>query len=181
MTSGSSITTAVALTGIMVTAIVAVFGYLYTARVGQRERIAHELAEALRTVGDYQDLPYRVRRRKASDSETRAALAERVSEIHSRLDFHTAWFGVAAPPVAEIFDELVEIARNEVGPHVKAAWLEPVIVEDAQMNLGLGARYASPRTDHLKLECIRVMQREMRMPWLRRPTRYYNRQPKTPR
>jgi len=182
-TSGSSITTAVALAGILVTAIVAVFGYLYTARVGRRERIARELAEAVRSVGDYQDLPYRIRRRKASDAETRAALTERASDIHSRLDFHTAWLRVAAPLVAEIFDELVETVRNEVGPHVKAAWLEPVIVEDAQMNLGLGARYASPRTDHLKLACTRAMQREVRMPWLRRTARLArtrNRHPTTP-
>ncbi len=162
-------TTAVALTGILVTAIVALYGYLHTARVSRRERIARELAEALRTVGDYQDLPFRIRRRKAEDQETRAALAERISDIHSRLDFHAAWLRVAAPPVSRIFDDLVEAVRAEVGLHAKAAWLEPVITDDAGMNLGLGAAYATPRTDELKLEVTRAMRREMRTSF-RKPT-----------
>jgi hypothetical protein len=160
--AGTSATSAIALLGILVTAVVAVSGYLHSARAGRRERIAHEFAEALRTVGDYQDLPFRIRRRRASDAETRAAIAERISEIHSRLDFHVAWLRVAAPDVAKTFDELVEVVRQEVGPHAKRAWLEPVISADSGMNLGLGAVYFAPRTDQLKVDCINAMSSHLR-------------------
>jgi hypothetical protein len=163
--SGTSVATAVALAGILLTAIVAVFGYLHTARVSRRERVAHELAEALRAVGDYQNLPFRIRRRKAADAETRASMAELASDIHSRLDFHAAWLRVAAPAVSKVFDDLVRTLRHEVDPHAKAAWLEPVIAEDAGMNLGLGSVYATPRTEELKTECAAVMRSQLRTWW----------------
>jgi len=159
------VTVAVALLGILVTAVVAVFGYLHTARVNRRERVAQELAQALRAVGDYQDLPFRVRRRPASAPETRAGFAERISDIHSRLDFHSAWLGVAAPPVAVLFDTLVKTVREEVGPHVKAAWREPLITEDDGMNLGLGSIYVYPQTERLKIECAEAMQRYLEPSW----------------
>lgn len=79
-----------ALAGILVAASVAVFGYWHTSRVARRERMAQSLEQATNAVGDYQDLPCRVRRRPSSEPAVRSGLAERISGIHSRLDFHSA-------------------------------------------------------------------------------------------
>jgi hypothetical protein len=110
-------------------------------------------------------LPFRVRRRPASTPETRAGFAERISDIHSRLDFHSAWLHVAAPPVAVLFDRLVKTVRMEVNPHVKAAWRESLITEDTGMNLGLGSIYVAPETDRLKGECTELMRRYLDSSW----------------
>jgi hypothetical protein len=163
--SGSNVTSAVALVGIMVTAVVAVFGYVHASRTARKERVAHEFAEALKAVGDYQDLPFRTRRRAGSDSETRAAIADRVSDIHSRLDFYSGWLHVMTPSVAGVYDELVAAARREASVHVKTAWTEPLITTDEGMNLGLGSVYVYPETDALKARCITAMRQYLRPSW----------------
>ena len=158
-------TAVIAVAGILVTALVAVFGYLYTNHAARRERIAETLAQALNTVGDYEDLPYRVRRRPSAEPATRAALAERISDIHSRIDFHSAWLRITAPTVAMSYELLVTAVRAEAGAHIKSAWLQPLITRDEEMNLGLGAQYQCPNTDNAKAECITVMRKYLRSPW----------------
>jgi hypothetical protein len=148
--------------GILVTGGVAIFGYLHTSRAARRERIAHTLAQAISAVGDYEDLPYRVRRRPSSDPATRSQLSERVSDIHSRLDFHSAWLRISAPAVAPSYDHLIAEVRWEVGGHIKKAWLEPLIEQDQGMNLSLGAQYQCPRTEAARDKCIAGMRNYLR-------------------
>jgi hypothetical protein len=147
----------ITLIGIFIAGGVAVFGYLHTSRATRRERMAQSLAQAINAVGDYQDLPYRVRRRSSSDPAVRSNLAERISEIHSRLDFHSAWLRITAPEVATAYDQLVADVRSEAGAYIKEAWLQPIIRHDQEMNLGLGQQYKCPETDKARGECIEVM------------------------
>lgn len=163
--SGTNVTTAVALVGIMVTAVVAVYGYVHSSRSARRERVAREFAEALKAIGDYQDLPFRTRRRAGSDAATRAAIADRVADIHSRIDFSSAWLHVMTPSVATVFDELVTVVRREASPHVKSAWTEAPITTDDGMNLGLGALYTYPETNALKARCVEAMRRHLEPSW----------------
>jgi hypothetical protein len=151
----------IALAGVLATAAVAIYGYLYTNRASRRERMSQTFAEALNAVGDYQDLPFRVRRRPSAAPDVRASLADRISDIHSRLDFHLAWLRITAPEVAIAYDHLVSVLREEVGVHIKSAWLDPVIKTDAEMNLGLGRQYQCPRTEVARDECVAVIQRHL--------------------
>jgi hypothetical protein len=145
--------------GILITGLIAIFGYLYASHATRREHIAHSLTEALNAVGDYQDLPYRVRRRPAANAPTRAALADKISNIHSRMDFHLAWLQITAPTIAEAYERLVYAARKEAGAHIKAAWRQPLITNDEGMNLGLGAIYQCPQTETTRVECLYQMRR----------------------
>jgi hypothetical protein len=152
----------IALAGILVAGGVAIFGYLHTSRATRRERMAQSLAEAINAVGDYEDLPYRVRRRPSSEPTVRSVLAERISDIHSRLDFHSAWLKISAPDVAVAYDLLVANVRQEAGVHIKAAWLEPIVEQDEEMNLGLGEKYQCPGTDLARKACIAAMRAHLR-------------------
>lgn len=152
----------ITLAGIFATGSVAIFGYLHTSRAARRERMAQALAQAINAVGDYQDLPYRVRRRPSSEPTVRSNLAARISDIHSRLDFHSAWLRITAPDVAAAYDRLVTDVRKEAGAHVKAAWLQPIIERDQEMNLGLGQQYQCPETEAARNECIAAMRKYLR-------------------
>lgn len=152
----------IALAGVFVAGGTAIFGYLHASRMTRRERMAQTLAQAINAVGDYQDLPYRVRRRPASEPTIRSGLAERISDIHSRLDFHSAWLRITAPDVAVAYDRLVANVRREAGAHVKMAWLEPIIERDQEMNLGLGLHYRCPETEVARNECIAAMRKHLR-------------------
>lgn len=147
---------------VLVTGSVAIFGYLHASRMARRERMAQTLAQAINAVGDYQDLPYRVRRRPSAEPTVRNNLAERISDIHSRLDFHSAWLRITTPGVATAYDRLVTDVREEAGVHIKDAWLQPIIKHDQEMNLGLGQQYECPETEAARNECIAVMRKYLR-------------------
>lgn len=152
----------ITLAGIILTGGVAIFGYLHTSRASRRERMAQVLAQAISAVGDYEDLPYRVRRRPSADPAVRSGLSEKVSDIHARLDFHSAWLRITAPDVAAAYDHLVAEARREVGVHIKHAWLQPIMERDEEMNLGLGAQYQCSDTAAARDACIEVMRTYLR-------------------
>ena len=58
----------------IIAALVAVVGYAVTQFANRQDRKAKTYAEALAAVTEYQELPYLVLRRAASDAATRAAL-----------------------------------------------------------------------------------------------------------
>jgi hypothetical protein len=56
-------------------------GYLLNQIWARNERRAKAFAEALAAIENYLEMPYRVRRRPASDSQTRATLTNQMSDI----------------------------------------------------------------------------------------------------
>lgn len=137
-------------------------GHIYNQRAARLHVAAQTFATAIRAVNNYADLPYRVRRRPDSDPSTRWELANRISDLHSEMDFHRAWLRIEAPPVADAYDVLVAVVREEAGPYVKSAWHEPVIIRDSGMNLGLGSKYENPLTDDARSACIEAMRLHLR-------------------
>ena len=87
-------------------------GYLLNQIWARNERRAKAFAEALAAVENYLEMPYRVRRRPASDPETRATLTNQMSDIKAQIAFHQAWLQVEAPQVAEAYDDLVRAAQE---------------------------------------------------------------------
>jgi hypothetical protein len=71
-------------------------GYLINQIWARNERRAKAFAEALAAVENYLEMPYRVRRRLASDPQTRAVLTNQMSDIKAQIAFHQAWLQVEA-------------------------------------------------------------------------------------
>lgn len=135
--------------------LVALAGYFFHNHQARRERKMRAFADALGAVAEYQELPYRIRRRQGADAATRAAIAERVSDIQVKVAFHLAWLEIESVAVADAYRGLVAAARREAGAHMSAAWQEPVLADDAAMSLGTG--YASPETDAARAACLSAM------------------------
>jgi hypothetical protein len=84
----------VALLAAIIAGSVAVVGYLITQAANRRERKSRLYAEALSVVREYQELPYRVKRRPASDGATRAELGEQISAVMTKLGFYLRWLQI---------------------------------------------------------------------------------------
>lgn len=66
-------------------ALVALRGYWISQSMGRRERRSRIYAGAIEALYQYQELLYRILRRPASDSATRAEFSTRVSDILARV------------------------------------------------------------------------------------------------
>lgn len=141
-------------------ALVALAGYFFHHWQARRERKMKAFADALGAVAEYQELPYRIRRRQASGGPTRGAIAERISDIQVQVAFHQAWLEIESEAVADTYRALVAAARRAAGVHMSTAWTEPVLADDASMSLGDG--YASPDTSAARTACLRVMRAHLR-------------------
>lgn len=144
----------------LVGAFVALGGYLLHHWQARRERKRRAFSDALGAVAEYQELPYRIRRRQASDGETRGAITERISDIQVKVAFHQAWLEIESAAVAGAYQALVAAVRGEAGMHMTAAWAEPLLADDASMSLGTG--YSSPDTDTARTGCLRAMRAHLR-------------------
>jgi hypothetical protein len=75
----------------IIAGLVALTGYLLNQFANRRERKSKVYAEALEAIREYQELPYKIRRRPDSSGTTRAALGDKTGEVVSRLWFYRAW------------------------------------------------------------------------------------------
>jgi hypothetical protein len=91
---------------------------LATARDRQRE----EYAKALQTVVKWTEMPYRIRRRNASDQATMSRLIDAMHALQEEIAFHDAWISVEAPEVATAYRALVNKAKAECEDHLRNAW-----------------------------------------------------------
>ena len=124
---------------------VAVAGYVIQQRASRRDQRAVLYAEALRAVEDYREAPYRVRRRDGSH-DARRAITDHISDVQSRISFHSGWLRLNAPaPVADAYDTHVAAARAEAGAQMTDAWAAPPTLRDEDVPLGVP--YARARSD----------------------------------
>ena len=147
----------------LIAATAVLIGYLVNQVANRKAEKTKVFAEAIEAVADYQEMPYRIRRRPASDAPTRLALSERVSDIQKRIDFHRAWLVIESAKVGETYEALVSAVRKEAGEHMKTAWKEPLITEDDQMSLGVA--YSCPDTQAARAACLTAMQQHLRRWW----------------
>jgi len=144
----------------IIAGLVAVVGYLVTQFVNRRDGKTKVFAEALAAVREYQELPYLVRRRAASDAPTRAVLAQRISEVMAKLGFYVAWLRIDAPEAGVVYADLVSRARRQCRSHLAEAWAGKVLESDTDM-IGTQAPFAWDIGAELDL-CVQVMRRELR-------------------
>jgi hypothetical protein len=157
---------AAAQTAIVIVAVIAILGgivsasvtYWYNQRAARRERRATAFAEALATVEDYAEMPYRVRRRR-NTSEARYELTDEVSKIQSQLAFHQALVQIESPDIAAAYSALVRAAKIQAGRQMQDAWRQPALTMDAEMNLAV--RYPRDEIDAARATCIIAMRRAL--------------------
>ncbi len=152
----------------VIAALIAASVALFTLAVNQRQaaqdRRRKAFADALTAVERYAELPYRIRRRQGSDAGVRDRLSALVHDVQQDILFHTSWLRIQAPRVADAYDSLVNVARQEAGVAMAEAWQKPPIGEDEEMNLKVALSF--PKLPKARSEYIQAVRRELRLPVL---------------
>lgn len=131
----------------LIAALIAVVGYRKQQQQQQhrRDQRAVMFAEALWAVEDYLEAPYRVRRRDGS-RQARMAVTDHISDIQSRISFHTGWLDLhASPQVRDAYTSYVGAAKQEAGPQIIAAWKTRPTRRDR--NVPIGEPVRQPKAD----------------------------------
>lgn len=133
----------------------------------ERRTAAEELfTSALDSVHEYQELPYRIRRRSDVPPTTPSELTAHVSDVQVLIDKHVTRLTFFNADVGDAYRALAGEVRRESGSHMNKAWTQPRITTDKDMNLG----NAYPRTqaEGAREHCITVMQQFLDAPATRR-------------
>jgi hypothetical protein len=149
----------------LVAAVVATFGYVITARAKLLEDRRKTYAAALAAVCDYQELPYRIRRRSDYSAATRAALGTTISDIQRDLDFHSQLLELDSPKLGRAYRALVETSRRLGKPHRDEAWTLPPAAEDKAMSFAEEYPYENDKQWNLCRERMREQLRMMPLRW----------------
>jgi hypothetical protein len=125
----------------------------------RREQRATLYAQALGSVADYVEGPYRVRR-KDGTAEHRNAITASLSDVKSSIDHNRALLRLhGRREVADAFEDYALAAAVEAGAQMHAAWLEPAIQSDAEVNLEVA--YDRTFSDRYKAQVVAVMQADL--------------------
>ncbi len=152
----------------LVAAVVATFGYVITARAKLLEERRKTYAAALAAVCDYQELPYRIRRRPDSSAATRAALGIIISDVQRDLDFHDQLLELDSPKLGLAYRALVEKSRRIGEPHRDEAWARPPANEDKAMSFPEEYRYEDDDQWDFCRQRMREQLRMLPLRWNRR-------------
>lgn len=149
---------------------------LYNSAQERRDRHREHFSRALQTVSQYEEFPFVVRRRRASDPEgERIRISTELRSVQAELTYHCAWLMTESLEVGATYEELVRELRRIMGTEIHEAWLNPPVSDDAGMNIAdiapklgelrpLKERYLLEVGDHLSL-WPRWLRRTIR--WLR--------------
>lgn len=147
----------VLITGV-IASLVAVVGYLINQASIRNERRSRVYAEALSAVFEYEELPYRIRKRTAEEGSS-AAIAQRISDVFERLSFYQAWMNLESPAVGSAYLDLVRKTQALGGLHRDDAWKTPPASKDTDFHFPKPT-YIYENERELDL-CMLVMQHEM--------------------
>ena len=109
---------------------------VYNSAQEQRDRHREHFSRALQTVSQYEEFPYVVRRRRASDPEgERIRISTELRAVQAELSYHCTWLMTESPQVGAAYDALIGDLRCIVGSLVHEAWLGSPVDDDAGMNI----------------------------------------------
>jgi hypothetical protein len=148
----------VSLTVALIAAAVAVLGYVVNQQWKRRDRKAEVYAQALKAVRTYEELPFRIVRRKDADAETRERYGGLVSDSFIELGFYRAWLLIDSREVGDAYSILLNRTHSECRPNRQAAWATPVVKEDAEAHLG--GKFVFNNKPEWSL-CVGAMRREL--------------------
>lgn len=150
-------------TATVIAALIAVLGVVATILTAAdrtaREHRTKLYAQALSTVADYLEGPYRIRRKDGTAAH-RNAITAALSDVKSAIDHSQELMRLHAPPaVANAFDHYVTAAKLEAGKHMHDAWLLPAIENDADVNLD--QPYDRTLSDKYRAHVVSLMQADL--------------------
>jgi hypothetical protein len=151
----------IALLTAIIAGAVALTGYLLNQLANRRERKSKVFAEALGMIYEYQELPYRIRRRAASDPGTRAVLGGLTSDVMTKLGFYLAWLHMESPEVGGAYRLLLDRVRLFGGRFRNEAWKSPLIADDQEMP---STEYLYDDLHDARMLCISIMRHAL-SPW----------------
>jgi hypothetical protein len=147
--------TAATVLGALLAAVVALSGYALTQAWNRRERRARTYAEALSAIRDYQELPYRIYRRQASDAETRDMLGRLHSEAAGKVRFYMATLEMESPLAAQAYRNLRNQTRKRGALYRDWAWQQTPIADDSSMALNPPFHHDNDEEERLCISCMR--------------------------
>jgi len=104
---------------LLVAFLAALFAYLATKR--DRRRVLY--GEALRAALTWQEMVYRVRRRRDG---AESALMERFHDMHDQLAYYQGWIGSESKYMERSYRRLVSRIKSGTEPLITAAWGESI-------------------------------------------------------
>lgn len=115
----------------LISAAVSIVGYWHSARAKRLDRQRQVFADAFRSITEYREFVYKVRRRPPGTD--RSQITDDLSAVQAQLNLHRATLEIEAPVVARHYVRLVEAVRRIVGPHISEAWEQPPPARDSDM------------------------------------------------
>ena len=147
--------TAATILGALLAAVAALTGYALTQAWNRRERRARTYAEALAAIREYQELPYRIYRRQASDAATREALGQMLSDAAGKVRFYMATLEMESLLAARAYGDLRNQTRRRGALLRDWAWQQPLIDNDSAMALNPPFHHDNDDEERLCLACMR--------------------------
>jgi hypothetical protein len=158
--------------GVLAAALIAAGGVMATivATSGRarRDRLTEVYAEALSGVSQYNEGPYRIRRRTRGHVEQRVVITSSLSDVKARIDHSQNMLDLhARERVAAAYRAYVLASTREAGQQMHEAWKQPGIRNDLEVNLF--HPYPRDESEPLRKHALRVMQADLavrvRKPW----------------
>ena len=141
-------------------AAVALIGYLLNQVAVRNERRSRVYAEALSAVFEFQELPYRIRKRVASEDSS-AVIAQKISDVFVSLDFYRALLLLESSTVGIAYAELVHQTQAQGDSYRADAWNHPVAAHGHDFHFAVHEYHYDNRPEQDL--CMLAMQREMRL------------------
>lgn len=139
-------------------ATVALIGFLLNQIAVRNERRSRVYAEALSAVFEFQELPYRIRKR-ASSEDSSAIIAQRISDVFVRLDFYRALLLLKSSTVGVAYADLVHQTQAQGDSYRADAWKHPVAAHGHDFHFAL---FEYPYDNRPEQDlCMLAMKREM--------------------
>ncbi len=141
-------------------AIVALIGFLLNQIAVRNEKRSRVYAEALSAVFEFQELPYRIRKR-ASSEDSSAIIAQKISDVFVRLDFYRALLLLESSTVGIAYADLVHQTQAQGDSYRADAWKHPVAAHGHDFHFAV---FEYPYDNRPEQDlCMLAMQREMRL------------------
>lgn len=118
----------------LISAAVSIVGYWQNARAKRLDRQRQLFAEAFRSVMEYREFVYKVRRRPPNAD--RSQITDALSEVQARLNLHMATLDIEAPHVASVYRALVKATRQVAGIQIAAGWTTRARQSDTDLHVG---------------------------------------------
>ena len=110
--------------------------FLLNKSQNRRDRHREHFSKALQAVTKYEEFPYVIRRRRASDPESeRIRISTELREVQAELTYHSTWLRTESRIVGAAYEILVKNLRRVAGGAMHDAWTLPTMSQDSGMNI----------------------------------------------